>query len=546
MIVFLNMEDETLFLGESLRYRIGGITPDRAAAAAAAQLMHVSPSITHVLLLPPPPGDTTERRWARRWRVAVARAARERQRGAWCASREQGGGERRGDGGREQGRQAGVEGDGSRQCARWAPRGIKARRAWAAGGARDKPGLSSGVELTRCASDLRIASRARTHLRVPPASTPAGDAGAADREAWAVREHDPFSLPALTLPEARRTNRYDLIITGSPPEAPEAYDMRHNNLFFKYIDTPYVLMYTALGVNAAGGESGGGGGQKAAAVAGKKRRRRRRDRACALRGGIDTCLGGIGSGCERRGGAIAAVRRPKEQRQRRAQGRSNGALRGVLTCGWATTLAVGAEAAGGEIGGGGRAGPPAVVARTMDGFSRSAGADRRSGALCIIRQRLGVDSWRWRGDIAAGAAAWQRSNRTGAFQPRKEAHGAIIHSAAATALSAPSGGGEWGCTVGVSSRGGVFGLTSGGRRDIALGWVAVAAVQGSARGCIEDFRESVSSKLNPPPGPSQEILGYVIQQTEISFSISVPNIGVVHWGGEEGGDRGKKEEARGK
>ncbi|KAJ7437824.1 hypothetical protein B0H11DRAFT_2206437 [Mycena galericulata] len=34
----------------------------------------------HVLLLPPPPGDTTERRWARRWRVA----ARERQRGG-CA-----------------------------------------------------------------------------------------------------------------------------------------------------------------------------------------------------------------------------------------------------------------------------------------------------------------------------------------------------------------------------------------------------------------------------------------------------------------------------
>ncbi|KAJ7442188.1 hypothetical protein B0H11DRAFT_2204578 [Mycena galericulata] len=98
----------------------------------------------HVLLLPPPPGDTTERRWARRWRVAVARAARERQRGG-CA-RFKGRGARVGS---RVGRQAGDEGNGSRQCARWAQRGIKARRARAAGGAQDKPGLSSGLELAR-------------------------------------------------------------------------------------------------------------------------------------------------------------------------------------------------------------------------------------------------------------------------------------------------------------------------------------------------------------------------------------------------------------
>ncbi|KAJ7503343.1 hypothetical protein B0H11DRAFT_2357497 [Mycena galericulata] len=179
-------------LRESLRYRIGGITPDRAVAAAAAQLMHVSPSITLVLLLPPPPGDTTERRRARRWRVAVARAARERQRGG-CA-RFQGRGARVGSRVVVSGVATAVANRDSKQAtrameagsARWTPRGIKARRARAAGGARDKPGLSSGVELARCASDLRIALRARTHLRVPPASAPAGDAGAADREAWAV------------------------------------------------------------------------------------------------------------------------------------------------------------------------------------------------------------------------------------------------------------------------------------------------------------------------------------------------------------------------
>ncbi|KAJ7473716.1 hypothetical protein B0H11DRAFT_1918866 [Mycena galericulata] len=116
--------------------------------------------------------------------------------GAWCASREQGGGERRSNGGGEQGRQAGNEGDGSRQCVRWALRGIKARRARAEGGARDKPGLLSGVELAR---GRRGGGRSRGV------------------------EHDPFSLSALTLPEARRTNRYDLINAGKFRPCAAAY-----------------------------------------------------------------------------------------------------------------------------------------------------------------------------------------------------------------------------------------------------------------------------------------------------------------------------------
>ncbi|KAJ7509938.1 hypothetical protein B0H11DRAFT_1901293 [Mycena galericulata] len=115
----------------------------------------------HVLLLPPPPGDTTERRRARRWRVAVARAVCERQRGG-CA-RFQGRGARVGSRVVRGVATAVANRDGKQatraMAAGSAPRGIMARRARAAGGARDKPGLSSGVELARCASDLRIASR---------------------------------------------------------------------------------------------------------------------------------------------------------------------------------------------------------------------------------------------------------------------------------------------------------------------------------------------------------------------------------------------------
>ncbi|KAJ7482282.1 hypothetical protein B0H11DRAFT_2418512 [Mycena galericulata] len=83
--------------------------------------------------------------------------------------------------------------------------------------------------------------------------------------------------------------------------------------------------------------------------------------------------------------------------------------------------------------------------------------------------------------VAAGTSAQRRSNRAWASRPRfrapwmmfeakvcsSEAQGAIIHSAAAAALSAPFSGG---------GRGGAFGFISGSRRDIALGWVAAAAV----------------------------------------------------------------------
>ncbi|KAJ6505524.1 hypothetical protein C8R45DRAFT_1182072 [Mycena sanguinolenta] len=180
--------------------RIGGITPDRAAAAAAAQLMHVPPSITcdpgascsslHLATIPSDVGHGGDREW--RWlgpqavrQVGAARDKRGRRGtrtvrtgSAHCVARARLGSASTCARARD-----------VRPTTRLTPIPRNARNAHGAvQTARPRPHELLPNEYT---------VGARTHLRVPPASAPAGDAGAADREAWAVRD-DPFSLPALT------------------------------------------------------------------------------------------------------------------------------------------------------------------------------------------------------------------------------------------------------------------------------------------------------------------------------------------------------------
>ncbi|KAJ6479698.1 hypothetical protein C8R45DRAFT_1076556 [Mycena sanguinolenta] len=195
--------------------KIGGITPDRAAAAAAAQLMHVPNSMTAAvtsatcgvtlwptrltLVLPSP--STSRRHY--RVTLGAARIASSSSSGgaAWCTSSEQGGGERRSGGG-EQGQQAGDggEGEGGRRCARWVQHGIIVQRD------RDNSAARSGH--SDAASDVATEfAHAATTLRATGNLQAAGDA-AGDREARAR----PLSLPGFT--QARRTTRCDLIITG--------------------------------------------------------------------------------------------------------------------------------------------------------------------------------------------------------------------------------------------------------------------------------------------------------------------------------------------